>query len=89
MGLDRLELPHKTAEKQHISNGAAQITARLDGASSNEHAPEPDPVPPPATPSDPDLARLIRAWPTLPEAVRAGIRAMVAAAAPEGGHDAP
>jgi hypothetical protein len=29
---------------------------------------------------DPDLARLIDAWPTLPEAIRAGIIAMIQAA---------
>ena len=36
-------------------------------------------------PSDPDLARLIEAWPALPEAIKAGILAMVAAAAGERG----
>jgi hypothetical protein len=30
--------------------------------------------------NDPDLARLIGAWPTLPEAIRVGILAMVEAA---------
>ena len=30
---------------------------------------------------DPDLARVLEAWPTLPEALRAGIVAMVKAAA--------
>ena len=30
-------------------------------------------------PSDPDLARLIEAWPTLPPALKAGILAMVEA----------
>lgn len=34
------------------------------------------------TPIDPDLARLIDAWPTLPDAMRAGIVAMVRAATP-------
>ena len=33
-------------------------------------------------PSDPDLAELIDAWPTLPEAIRAGILAMVRAISP-------
>jgi hypothetical protein len=32
--------------------------------------------------SDPDLAKIIAAWPTLPEALRAGILAMVNAASP-------
>jgi hypothetical protein len=33
---------------------------------------------------DPDLARLIHAWPTLPEALRAGILAMIDAARKDG-----
>jgi hypothetical protein len=33
---------------------------------------------------DPALAALIDAWPTLPEAIRAGILAIVRAAVPEG-----
>jgi hypothetical protein len=32
---------------------------------------------------DPDLARLIDAWPTLPDAIRVGILAMVQAARPK------
>jgi hypothetical protein len=36
-----------------------------------------------AAPDDPELAALVAAWPTLPEAIRAGILAMVRAA---GGH---
>ena len=36
-----------------------------------------------STPTDPDLHRIIDAWPMLPKAVRAGIQAMVKAAAPE------
>jgi hypothetical protein len=31
--------------------------------------------------NDPDLARVVEAWPALPEAIRAGIVAMVRAAA--------
>ena len=33
-------------------------------------------------PIDPDLRRLIEAWPTLPEALRKGITAMIEAATP-------
>lgn len=35
--------------------------------------------PGPAMPDDPDLRRVVRAWPALPPAVRAGIVAMVGA----------
>lgn len=34
------------------------------------------------TPTDPDLARLAAAWPTLPEPIRAAVRALVDAARP-------
>ena len=34
------------------------------------------------SPTDPDLQRLLDAWPTLPEAMRAGILAMIAASKP-------
>jgi len=33
-----------------------------------------------SAPTDLDLAKMVKAWPDLPEAVRAGIRAMVQAA---------
>jgi len=33
-----------------------------------------------SAPADPDLARIVAAWPTLPEVIRAGILAMVKAA---------
>jgi hypothetical protein len=36
-----------------------------------------DPKPSPATPTDPDLAAVIAAWPNVPPAIRAGILAMV------------
>jgi hypothetical protein len=35
----------------------------------------------PATPTDPELAAVVAAWPDLPPAIRAGIVAMVKAAA--------
>ncbi|MCC6427501.1 MAG: hypothetical protein IT435_11845 [Phycisphaerales bacterium] len=43
------------------------------------------PPTPPAKPTDPDLAAVIAAWPSLPAAVRAGITAMVKAAGAGGG----
>jgi hypothetical protein len=36
--------------------------------------------------TDPELAVAIEAWPSMPEAVRAGIVAMVKAASKAGGH---
>src|SRR5262249_36569839 len=43
--------------------------------------PEPDPsTSPPADPLDPDLARVLTAWPTLPEAIRRAILALVGTA---------
>ena len=39
-------------------------------------------------PHDPRLARLVEAWPDLPEAIRAGIAAMVGASDPTGGEGA-
>ena len=46
----------------------------------NEHSSERPPVIPPYRqdePTDPDLAAIIAAWPTLPAAMRAGVLAMV------------
>ena len=39
--------------------------------------------PPLNGPDDPDLAAVMAAWPVLPEAIKAGILAMVKAASPE------
>jgi hypothetical protein len=57
--------PQKLQEKRGSANGAAQKAA---------HFPADKQV------SDPGLAALIDAWPTLPDAIRAGILAMVRAA---------
>jgi hypothetical protein len=37
----------------------------------------------PAAPTDPDLAAVVEAWPELPDALKAGILAMVKAFKPE------
>jgi hypothetical protein len=47
--------------------------------------PEPDPEMTPEADEDPGLSRIIEAWPTLPEGMRAGILAMVEASSGEGG----
>jgi hypothetical protein len=46
-------------------------------------APEADPsTSPPTVPLDPDLARVMRAWPELPVPLKAAVVALVASAAP-------
>ena len=69
IGRAGFEHPAKTPEKMHISPKCGAKCGALSGDS--------DPIPAPATPSNPDLAALIDAWPTLPAAVKAGILAMV------------
>ena len=62
------EHPAQTPRKKAISDqGGAESGA-------------PDAPDAPNRPDDPDLSRLINAWPNLPEAIRAGIVAMVNAA---------
>lgn len=65
MGALGLE-PSDTPCQQRTYNGAAQSIAQLE----TEIAPE-TPI------TNPDLNALIRAWPVLPDAIRAGIVAMV------------
>ncbi|HUT57138.1 MAG TPA: hypothetical protein VNA25_04610 [Phycisphaerae bacterium] len=57
-------------------SSALGIPVRERGAESGADSAETAPV-------HPDLAKVIEAWPTLPEAVRAGILAMVEAAKPK------
>ncbi len=54
----------KSHSKTQISNDSSEIQKALAVS----------------LPLDPDLARLVDAWPTLPEALRAGILAMIDAA---------
>jgi hypothetical protein len=65
--------PSNSAGNPPISDGAAHNPAQLGGDST------PTPTPVPTLP--PDLADLVSAWPTLAPAIRAGILAMVRAAA--------
>ena len=74
MGLEGLEQPPKTPEETLVlDSGGAQSGALFDISGS-----EPPPEVAPSEPVDPQLAQLINAWPGLPEAIRAGIAAMVA-----------
>lgn len=58
--------------KAHVSAGNLQVAG--DGA------PKASPTLCPPMPADADLAALARAWPTLPEPIKAGILALVKAA---------
>lgn len=66
MGAGGPELPLKSPVKTHISEtGGANSGARSA------------PTGPESTPVDPDLQRLVNAWPTLPEPIRAAVLALV------------
>jgi hypothetical protein len=67
-----LEIPRQDSNPLSETLEKPQIPDK-DGAISDALSANSDPI-------DPDLRRLIDAWPTLPEALRAGILAMVAAA---------
>jgi len=68
-------------ENRVISEPAAQIPAHSD-AKTAQNGPQPASE---ATPLDADLQALIAAWPTLPDAIKAGILAMVKASGKGGG----
>ena len=72
-----IELPTHSTGKSHYANQSGAESGAL-GAQSNANPVnathcEPKPI-------DSDLAAIIAAWPTLPEAMKAGILAMVRAA---------
>jgi len=69
MGAAGQEWHSKTSEKQGDSTTGNTQNDAPDKLSIN---------------SDPNLARLIEVWSSLPPAVRAGIKAMVEASAPRG-----
>jgi hypothetical protein len=66
------EYPWRDANEPAISG---EILQKAEGGGAKSGAPTP--IKPTI---DPDLAALIDAWPTLPEAIRAGIVALVRAA---------
>ncbi len=69
MGLEGLEPVNVTKRTDNELRDAEDPRGAESGAVDTEKVP-----------IDPDLARLINAWPNLPEAIRAGIVAMVRAA---------
>jgi hypothetical protein len=72
--LTRMDLPTRPSGQEWATE-AEPVT--FGSASATENAPS-------LLPADPELASIIDAWETLPEAVRAGIVAMVKAASPKG-----
>jgi hypothetical protein len=81
MGDTGLEPTPKTPSETQVSDSGGN-------KSGNNGAGVSAPIRPPERPADPDLAALVAAWPALPSAVRAGIVAMVRAAAPLGASNA-
>lgn len=69
MGVGGLERPSETPVNPHIPEPRGTESGTLDA----ENAPN-------ASLADPDLARLVNAWPGLPPAIRARIVAMLEAA---------
>jgi len=69
MGAVGFEHPSEMPDKQRIPADRGTESGTLgDGAASNRQ------------PADPDLADVVKAWPDLPAAVKAGILAMIRAA---------
>lgn len=78
MGAGGFEPPRESQQKTpaSVSGGSKSGNIRAD---SGPATPPAKPTPP----TDPELAAVVRAWPTIPQAVRAGIVAMVRAAGGE------
>ena len=70
---ENAQVPPRGVEQDQKSSGKTPLS-QSDGAESGA-------VGAPDRPTDPDLQHLITAWPDLPDAVRAGITAMVQATA--------
>lgn len=81
MGRAGLEHPRNPAGNTPVSDsgGSKSGNVRADSA----------PPTPPATPTDPDLAAIVAAWPSLPPAIRAGMLALVGAAVARTAPEAP
>ncbi len=72
MGLEGLEPPNVTKRNSNKLRDTEDSRGAESGAVETEKAP-----------IDPDLARLIDAWPALPDALKTGIVAMVRAYDPK------
>ena len=76
-------LPQTTCESFRFRSGEDRIRTPAENAGENavsdQSSAESDAVGAQMAPIHPELGKVIKAWPTLPEAVRAGIVAMVEA----------
>ncbi len=79
MGVTGLELPPETSGKSCDSDSRGNKSGNIPGGDGSAG----DPPSAPQTPDDPELAAVVEAWADLPDAVRAGILAMVRAAGGE------
>jgi hypothetical protein len=84
MGPEGLELPLKVSEKVDDSPRGGAKCGAVGGRSHRQSHQGESHEHPSALPVDSTLVAIIDAWPTLPEALRQGIAAMVEAAKPGG-----
>lgn len=77
MGATGLEHPSIPTGKSQVSDSGGSKSGNKSGNKSGSNAGGPEPTLPTDPPADPDLAALVRAWPDLPPALRAGIVALV------------
>jgi len=75
-------VPPVGAERAPDSTGKSAISQTGGAESGAVGARNADSAAPSPTPTDPELARLVEAWPKLPEAIRRGILAMVESSLP-------
>lgn len=76
MGAGGFEPPRESQQKTPASVSGGSKSGNIRGGSGSPAAPV-------TPPTDPELAAVVVAWPTIPQAVRAGIVAMVRAAGGE------
>lgn len=75
------EMPPEGLEHLRFPSGNAGVSESGGSKSGNKGGGFGPPTPP-ATPTDPELAAVVAAWPDLPPAIRAGVLALVKAATP-------
>jgi len=80
MGRAGLEHTPDSPGKQHVSETSGSNSGNIGADSGNSEPSAPIPPAPPPLPADPDLAAIVAAWPTLPNAIKAGVLALVHAA---------